>query len=144
MADIVAIKESEDVITVDLFHLKYAKEGKVSSRIDNLYEVCGQAQKSVHWKFKDSKEFFRHLYRRMIKKADGQTGSRFVVGNEQDLQRLETLAKVKLPMKFSITIVQPGLSHTKITEDQKMLLAVTEQYLLDVANIPLRVIGNIL
>ena len=142
MADIVAMKQTEDEIVVDLFHLKYAKEGKVSSRIDNLYEVCGQAQKSVHWKFKESKDFFRHLYRRMIKKADGQSGSRFIVGNVQDLQKMEALARVKLPMKFSITIVQPGLSHPKITEEQKMLLAVTEQYLLDVANIPLRVIGN--
>lgn len=144
MADVVAIKEAEDAIVVDLFHLKYAKGGKVSSRIDNLYEVCGQAQKSVHWKFKESKDFFRHLYRRITKKANGQSGSRFIVGNEQDLQRLEALAKVKLPMRFSITIVQPGLSHTQMTEDQKMLLAVTEQYLLDVANIPLRVIGNII
>lgn len=112
----------------------------MSSRIDNLYEFCGYAQKTVHWKFKDSKDFFRHLNQRMIKKADGQTGLRFGVGDKQDLQRLETLAKVKLPMKFSITIVQPGLHglpHTKITEDQKMLLAVTEQHLLDVANIPL-------
>ena len=78
----------------------------------------------------------------MIKKADGQSGSRFIVGNEKDLQKMEALARVKLPMRFSITIVQPGLSHSKITEEQKMLLAVTEQYLLDVANIPLRVIGN--
>jgi hypothetical protein len=55
---------------------------------------------------------------------------------------LATLAKVKLPMKFNITIVQPGLSHNQITAAQQMLLAVTDQYLLDVANIPLRVIGN--
>ena len=144
IADVVALKESENAIIVDLFHLKYAKEGKVSGRIDNLYEVCGQAQKSIHWKFKDSKEFFKHLNRRRIKNANGQSGSRFVVGNEQDLQKLEKLAKVKLPLKFNIAVVQPGLSLKKITDDQKLLLAVTEQYLLDVANIPLRVIGNIL
>lgn len=34
------------------------------------------------------------------------------------------------------------VSYNQITEAQKMLLAVTEQCLLDVANIPLRVIGN--
>lgn len=144
IADIIAMKETEEAIVVDLFHLKYAIEGKISSRIDNLYEVCGQAQKSVHWKFKESKEFFRHLYRRMTKNENGQSGSRLIVGSVQDLQRLEALAKVKLQMKFNITIVQPGLSHNQITEAQKTLLAVTEQYLLDVANIPLKVIGNIL
>lgn len=143
IADIVAMKEANDAIIIDLFHLKYAKEGKVSGRIDNLYEVCGQAQKSVHWKFRDSKEFFKHLYRRITKNANGQSGSRFIVGNEADLYRLEKLAKIKLPMKFSITVVQPGLSPQKITDDQRLLLSVTEQYLLDVANIPLRVIGNI-
>ncbi len=142
IADVVALKESENAIIVDLFHLKYAKDGKVSGRIDNLYEVCGQAQKSIHWKFKDSKEFFKHLIRRRIKNANGESGSRFVVGNEQDLQRLEKLAKIKLPLKFSIAVVQPGLSLKKITKDQQLLLSVTEQYLLDVANIPLRVIGN--
>ena len=84
------------------------------------------------------------MNRRRIKNANGQSGSRFVVGNEQDLQKLEKLAKVKLPLKFNIAVVQPGLSLKKITDDQKLLLAVTEQYLLDVANIPLRVIGNIL
>ena len=144
IADIIAIKETEEKIQVDLFHLKFAKEGKVSTRIDNLYEVCGQAQKSVHWKFKDNREFFKHLYRRITKRADGQTGSRLVIGNEQDLQRLETLVKVKLPVEYSITIVQPGLSAQRATDDQKLLLAVTEQYLLDVANIKLRVIGNVL
>ncbi len=144
IADVIAIKETEDAIVVDLFHLKYAKEGKVSGRVDNLYEVCGQAQKSVHWKFKDSGEFFKHLRRRQTKKANGHSGTRFVVGDDKELQRLNNLARLKLPMKFSIAVVQPGLSPKKITDDQKLLLAVTEQYLLDVANIPLRVIGNIL
>lgn len=142
MADIIAIKELEDKICVDLFHLKFAKDGKISTRIDNLYEVCGQAQKSVHWKFKDNREFFKHLYRRIVKRANTQTGSRLVQGNESDLQRLEALAKVKLPLVYSITIVQPGLSAKNATSAQKLLLSVTEQFLMDVANIPLRVIGN--
>lgn len=142
IADIVALKETVDSIHVDLFHLKFAKEGIVSQQIENLYEVCGQAQKSVHWKFRDSKDLFRHLYKRMIKKDNGQSGSRIILGDINELQRLESLSRVKLPLKFKITIVQPGMSATKSTVAQRTLLSVTEQYLMDVANIPLNVIAN--
>lgn len=78
----------------------------------------------------------------MIKKDNGQSGSRIILGDINELQRLESLSRVKLPLKFKITIVQPGMSATKSTVAQRTLLSVTEQYLMDVANIPLNVIAN--
>lgn len=60
----------------------------------------------------------------------------------QELQRLDNLSRRKLPLKFNIIIVQPGLSVNSITLEQRTLLAVTEQYLMDVSNIPLCVIAN--
>ena len=39
----------------------------VSNQIKNFYEVCNQAEKSVHWKHKLDKEFFNHLLRRKTK-----------------------------------------------------------------------------
>lgn len=43
---------------------------------------------------------------------------------------------------YTKQIVQPGLSVNSITLEQRTLLAVTEQYLMDVSNIPLCVIAN--
>ena len=44
IADLVGINNSERVIDITLFHLKFAKGGKISKSIENLYQVCGQAQ----------------------------------------------------------------------------------------------------
>ncbi|MDO0887341.1 hypothetical protein NCW36_03855 [Acinetobacter pittii] len=62
IADIITIKEGVDSINVQFYHLKFAKEGRVSTRVDNFYEVCGQAQKSIHWKHKSGLEFFNIYY----------------------------------------------------------------------------------
>lgn len=44
IADIITLKEKDDCINVEMYHLKFAKGGVVSRQVDNLYEVCGQAQ----------------------------------------------------------------------------------------------------
>lgn len=46
--DLVALKDiSDDEVCLTLVHCKNAKGAKVSGQIDNLYTVCGQAQKSI-------------------------------------------------------------------------------------------------
>ncbi|MDD4509826.1 MAG: DEAD/DEAH box helicase family protein [Oscillospiraceae bacterium] len=143
IADIITLKESNDFIDVELYHLKFAKGGKVSQEVANLYEVCGQAQKSIHWKFKESREFFSHLYKRETKTYKGHSASRLIRGDIKELQRLDSIARLTKPLRFRISIVQPGLSTKNSTLEQKTLLAVTEQYLMDIASIPLNVIANI-
>jgi len=107
IADLIAMKKDVNKIRVELYHLKYAKGGKVNTRIDNLYEVCGQAQKSIHWKFREGKEFFEHLLRRKTKFHQGEHCPRLQKGTEQDLIELLNLAKNRLPLEFKIFIVQP-------------------------------------
>lgn len=141
IADVIAMKIKDEKIQVDLFHLKYAKDGVVSSRIDNLYEVCGQAQKSVHWKFKEGRDFVDHLLRRKTKKRDGQECSRIEKGAEENISNLTNLAKRKFPMNFKIHIVQPSITRKNLTQDQLTLLAVTENYL-KAKGIEFEVIGN--
>lgn len=142
IADIITIKQSESKIQIQLYHLKYAKEGKVSQRIDNLYEVCGQAMKSVNWKFKDSKEFFNHLLRRETKKRKGKSCSRIEHGTKDKIVFLKEIAKRKFPVDFEIFIIQPGLSSSNPSDEQLALLGVTESYLKDKSNISLTVIGS--
>lgn len=142
IADIITIKETTDSIDVQFYHLKFAKDGLVSSRVDNFYEVCGQAQKSIHWKHKSGLEFFQHLLRREEKKKNGFSRSRIEKGSREDLERLLRISKNHKPMNFEVFIVQPSLSKRATTDSIMTLLGVTENYLKEVADINLKVIVN--
>jgi len=47
-ADVVSIEETSDTIIVTLWHCKYAGGATAGQRADDLYVVCGQAQKSTN------------------------------------------------------------------------------------------------
>lgn len=142
IADIITIKEAADSINVQFYHLKFAKDGMVNNRIDNFYEVCGQAQKSIHWKHKSGLEFFQHLFRREEKTKRGFSRSRIEKGSKNDLERFLGIAKNHKPMNFEVFIVQPSLSKRAPTASIMTLLGVTENYLKEVADIDLKVIVN--
>lgn len=141
IADVIAIRDEELRIYIQLHHLKYAKNGRVSTRIDNFYEVCGQAQKSIIWKQKKGSEFFSHLIRRQTKNRLGNERSRIEKGS---LEKIENLMKVadRKPVKFEVFIVQPSLSVQDVPDSTLRLLAVTENYLKETGNIDLNVIVN--
>lgn len=140
IADIITVKESDIEINIQFYHLKFAKEGLVNTRVDNFYEVCGQAQKSIHWKHKSGLEFFQHLLRRETKVKNGNERSRLEKGTKEDLERLLGIAKNRKPMNFEIFIVQPSLSKQNTSESILTLLGVTSNYLKEVADIDLKVI----
>ena len=142
IADIITIKEYDNRINIEFYHLKFAKGGNVNTRIDNFYEVCGQAQKSIHWKHKKGTEFFEHLLKRKTKVRTGNERSRIEKGTTDDLERLLIIAKNKKPMNFEVFIVQPSLSKQNVSENIMTLLGVTENYLKEVGNIDLKVIVN--
>lgn len=141
IADIVAIKNTENKILIDLFHLKFASQGIVTAEIKNFYEVCGQAQKSLNWKYKENAEFFNHLIKREDKKQQqGQT--RIRKGDIDLLEKLLLEAKWKKELIFNITIVQPGFSPGTASTSILNLLGVTANHLKKVGGINLKVISN--
>ena len=142
IADVVTLKLHPDKLSVGFYHLKFAINGKVTEQVKNLYEVCGQAQKSVHWKHKEGTEFINHLLRRETKNRNGQTCSRLEVGTKKDLEKLLSIAKKEIPMEYEIYIVQPGFSKATATDEILTLLGVTENYLKEVAGINLKVISS--
>lgn len=142
IADIVTIKQNSDAIVMELYHLKFAKNGKPAGDIKDLYEVCGQAQKSYHWKHKDAKELFEHLLRRIKKNYKGNSCIRLEKGTEDELIQLLAKVKKNYPLELKVYIVQPGISPRLVTQDQLTLLAITENHLMKQANIPLIVIGH--
>lgn len=145
IADIVGIKDLSTHIEIHLFHLKGAIEGRVSNDINNFYHVCGQAQKSLNWKYKfrKGKDFFDHLFKRKEKSLNGIICSRFIKGTEEDLENVLMAAKWEKETKFHIYIVQPALSKAKASRDILQLLGNTYHYLYTLGNIELVVYSNI-
>ena len=147
-ADIVAVKvvgglQEPTEIKVDFFHCKFSRGDKPGRRVEDLYELCGQAQTSIWWAGSPTKksDLFTHLMRRERLRSDTGRATRFEIG---DLNLLQTIREISrsLPVSFSITIVQPGLSTTQVSEDQLRLLGVTEHHLMETLALPFAVIGN--
>ncbi len=143
IADIIGINDSETVIDIHLYHLKYAKNGRVSNDIDNFYQVCGQALKSLKWKHKEGKEFFNHLFKRKTKTLNGITCNRIIKGTEDDIEDLLEQAKWTKAMRFHIYIVQPSLSKANASNDILLLLGNVQHYLATVGNVELKVFSSL-
>lgn len=140
VADIVAVEDKNDVINVEIYHCKYSKGSDPGSRIGDLYEVCGQAQKSIHW-IENPTELFSHMLRREPKKKKNREATRFEKGTPEQLEIMKEKSKILRP-HLSITIVQPGLSRSKASSDQLELLSVTENHLMETWKIPFNVIAS--
>jgi superfamily II DNA or RNA helicase len=145
-ADIVAIRVVEkdrNFIDVSLYHCKYSGSVTPGQRIDDLYVVCGQAQKSVYWMYSSEKQtdLFSHLLRREPKRRRGYETSRFQKGDRDMLIRIREMSRTR-PLELRVFIVQPGLSKAMATREQLELLSVTENYLMETYKLPFGVIAS--
>lgn len=140
VGDVITIKDNGSILNLDIYHCKFSTKPTPGGRIEDLYTVCGQAQKSVGW-IEDSEKLLKHMLRRNAKRLLSSKSSRFVVGNNETIQEL-IMKATRYPLKTSIFIVQPGLSKEKITKSQLELLAVTENYLLETYKLPFGVIAS--
>lgn len=145
-ADVVAIRlnesDKERWIEVEFYHCKFSKDTP-GARIKDLYEVCGQAQKSIHWIERHEKhvELFSHLLRREPKKSKNRLCSRFEKGDHDELVKIKEMSEI-WPVRLKISIVQPGLSKAKVSLSQLELLSVTENHLLETYQLPFAVIAS--
>ncbi len=138
VADVVALRIDDEYLDIHLTHCKYAHDGKPGARVGDLYEVCGQAQKSVHWRHHPDL-LFGHLIRREQRRLRMGRRSGFERGSGSDLYGIEELARTLRP-RLSVTIAQPGLSRSRVSSSQLELLATTEVYLSETASAPLHVL----
>ena len=106
-----------------------------------MYEVCGQAQKSLIWRHKERNEdFFNRLLKRESKKNKvGKT--RLRKGTIDDLERFHSMSKIK-PMRYNIYIVQPSISKSDVSKPMLNLLGVTANHLKKEGGIDLKVISS--
>jgi len=143
-ADVVAITLFEDDdksrIEVELYHLKYSL-GQPGGRVDDLYVVCGQAQRSTCWLANHDRrtDLFTHLLRRESLRIEKGKSTRFERGDIELLTQIREMSR-RTDIKLKVYVVQPGLSKAAASESQMTLFAVTERYLSDTYEVPFSVI----
>jgi len=137
VADIVGLRVIDGTLLIRLVHCKYAHGDKPGSRLSDLYEVAGQAQRSASWR-RDPDAMFTRLIRRERTRAHaGRTG--FVRG---DIEQLHSMFEQSpnLATRLHIAIAQPGLSASRVSSGQLELLSSVDTYLVDTAMTQLEVI----
>lgn len=144
IADVIGIQQTENQFTIDLFHLKYSGDNKVGKRLSDFYEVCGQAQKSLRWKYKDGKDFYDRLLKReeRKKKKNSIECTRIIKGDLLTLEKYLKLSKRGKKIKFNINIVQPGVSEKDISPSILTLLGNTAHYLKSMGNVEMKLYCN--
>jgi hypothetical protein len=139
-ADIIAVKSSSQAVNIEFYHCKFSGGVEPGARSDDLYTVCGQAQKSVRW-IEEPSELFSHLLRRHQDWITTYNAARIEVGDENLLITLREKCTL-LPVELKIFVVQPGLSREDAEEDQLRLLSVVENYLMETYQLAFGVIAS--
>jgi len=139
IADIVSIIENNNKITIQFYHCKYAHGDNPGSRVADLYEVCGQAEKSVKW-CQDPPAIIDRLLKRESNRSQSG-GTRFEIGDSKKLKEIKNKMRV-FPTSYEIFVVQPGIDSTSLTDDMSRILSGTASYLMDTYSINLQVITS--
>lgn len=133
IADFVVLDRSDGAIHFTLYHCKGTKGRKAGERVGDIYEVVGQAIKSVIWTHKPSR-LVNQVRRRV------EQGSEFVQGDLSLFAELIQETAVK-PTRYEMVIVQPGLSRSQLSRVGGSVLAAANSSLIGAHCEPLRVIG---
>jgi len=137
ISDIVGIKYFESnysKIIFDLYHCKFSKKNTPGARLDDLYTVCGQAQRSFHWKHR-IENLIHHIQERENQRINKDKPSRFCKGGNEELFIIQKMVESGMCSAiFNIYIVQPGVSKSQITNEQLKLLGATDMLLKNTGN----------
>jgi superfamily II DNA or RNA helicase len=139
-ADVVAMRLSGSKLTVHLHHCKFSADPKVGARLDDLYEVCGQTQKSIRWRERPD-IFLRHLLKREADRRRSSRPSRFEKGTGAIVNGWLSRWK-EFHYEFNATIVQPGFSKSKAAQSHLELFAATQSLLMDTWGMRLEILAG--
>lgn len=138
IADVVAIRDTPNKIYFEYYHCKYSQENEPGARIKDLYEVCGQAQKSVDWK-QNGIAIVEKMIKREKKRISNSNISKIELGSLKKLYEIQKKLTM-IDCELEIAIVQPGVNSKKITESMNQILVSTKSYLKDTYNVKLKMI----
>jgi hypothetical protein len=137
-ADVIAIKVREAVVEVLLCHCKYASSDTAAARLEDMYEVAGQALKSVQFCHKP-KRFIRNMINRERRRLERGQPTRFERGTLASLRQLYSRWD-QYRFEYRVWIVQPGVSKEAVSQAILQLFGLVERALRDHRRIPLKVI----
>jgi superfamily II DNA or RNA helicase len=131
IADLVALKAHADRLILHLVHCKFSSESVPGARVQDQYEVCGQAHRSAHHR-QHLSETIKNLIRRERKRRQ-RGASGLLVGGDDDLLAFEELVRVRRP-ELHVTVVQPGLSKAAAQTRHVQLLGAADVYVKEIAH----------
>ncbi|HPQ72007.1 MAG TPA: DEAD/DEAH box helicase family protein [bacterium] len=136
IADFIAITLRNDDLFVQLYHCKCASGPNPGHRVEDIYEVVGQAIKSITWALKQ--RILSHIRRRFTQNIGGH---RFVKG---DMDLLDRILAEATPAKidYEIVAVQPGLKKNGLPQRLAHILSAASDYLARGNLLPLRIISS--
>lgn len=138
-SDIIAIKYwagGDNRIKIDLYHCKFSSEAQSGGRLKDLYEVCGQAQRSFHWRH-NTYELLKHMIRRNNTRINQGKSTRYEVGGSEEMNTvLNMITSGYCELEYNIYVVQPGISKKAIEKENGHLT------LLGATDLLLRKTGN--
>ncbi|HEY5706787.1 MAG TPA: DEAD/DEAH box helicase family protein [Terrimicrobiaceae bacterium] len=141
VADIVEISECDGVIHFHLYHCKFSGGKEPGQRVKDCYEVCGQAVRSVRWTINPAR-LLEHLQKRERPDSLGGRMTRFERGTLRELSSLRKRAR-KLRKRFSISIVQPGISKNQLPAEIAAILGAADSFVTEFTGARLGVIGGV-
>ena len=139
LADSVFIRRVDDDLEILLTHCKYSSKQQPGARIDDFYDVCGQAMKMNRSKSLSEQLTRRLLRREKARQAMGKTG--LVIGSVETLAAIVREARFRT-LRTTVAIIQPGLAKSKASEDIRALLGATDRFLTETYGMKLRVVGS--
>jgi hypothetical protein len=131
VADFVTFKREGTVLTVRLYHCKASDEAEPGARLEDVIEVCSQAQRSTPWRDLEA------LRRKLMSRHPA-----FIKGDGATLLTLFEEAKT-LRFEMEVVVVQPGISKARLSRNLLLCLGATNDHLVNAACYPLRIIASI-
>jgi superfamily II DNA or RNA helicase len=122
LADYIAIFRGDDRIKLELHHCKAAGGSAGGNRLEDVYEVCGQAIKSALLVGRRG-ILVDHVRRRLKRK--GERPSQFVRGNLESLNAAVEEMRTLEPV-FRIVVVQPGVSKSGLSPKMASVLGAVD------------------
>lgn len=129
VADFITVADRAGVIGFSLYHCKGSGGAQAGARVDDVYEVCGQAQKSVA---------FANLSRLEKRLRQRRQRTVYLRGDLDQMMALLSQAK-DVRHRFEIIVVQPGISQRLLSAPMAESLGATNSHLVGAGTQPLRV-----
>ena len=122
IADYIAIQESEDQLIVRLFHVKKKTAVGYNSSMEDIYEVAGQAVKSITWLTTKGK---------FVNKVNSRHFAGHCIPVRGDFREcIRALRNAGKQLTAFIVIVQPSLSRSAVMSEKiQEVLAAASTYI---------------